>query len=177
MLLLLSFSAACSELPEVCDLQNRVARISEEAKHLYSEGHRMTPQEREVRLAELQRELDALDRVLAQLDRLLNENDRLLALKCTASCPNGSCSCWLCSCGCTANGNPWCGGGGGGDAQSLNASESVIPSSSSHIVAIYDVSGRKVREGRWMRGRLPSLRPGVYFLKYDDGKVRKVVIR
>jgi len=178
LFMFLSFSATCGELPEVCEVRERMARLSEEAQQLRSNAPQMTPEERELKLAEFQREIEALDGILARLDNLLEGNGLFASLKCTASCSNGSCTCWFCSCGCTDGGNPWCGGGGGGgggDTQSLGTAENK--GTPSEVMAIYDVSGRQVMAGRWSNGRLPNLKPGVYFLKYRDGHVKKVVVR
>lgn len=64
------------------------------------------------------------------------------------------------------------------DTNSLQEHSLIIPKTQFYkgFYTIYDISGRKVFEGK-LSGKLPDLKKGVYFLKSEYGKVRKVVVR
>ena len=182
MLFILTFSSAyvsCGDYPPLCELIREVEETKREIQE-FQRGSYTNPVEIETRLQRLDNRLNRLNALMIQLDSLFNNDPSLDAVRCNASCPGGSCSCWFCDCGCDSGGNPWC-GSNPGPLGALGSNENrenhnTVQHPYTGYYTVYDITGRVVFSGR-LNGSLPPLRSGIYFVKDRKGTVSKVVVR
>ncbi len=183
MILVLSFATSylvCGDYPLLCEIVKEAEDIYKEVQDIES-GKYSDTLEIKVRLQYLSQRLRNLEQLMIKMDSLFESDPSLDAVRCSASCPGGSCSCWFCNCGCDSNGNPWCGSPPNTNGtNSLQLDEDNTPKrvqkSYKGFYTIYDLSGRVVFSGN-LSGKLPQLKRGVYFLKDRSKNISKVVIR
>lgn len=117
-------------------------------------------------LEKVKYETETLEKTIRSLcSPFLTSSDQLYT-KC--SCPSGTCSGLFCMC--TDNGSCWA---IFGDKKETGYNPIEKDDLALNAV-VYDVSGRVVSRGAFNES---TLKPGIYFVKYADGDIRKIVVR